>query len=80
MKITLSFFHSRMQIIHVKICTYLSERCVRLIASVEDSGLSGRGLNPGCGCCVVFQGKTHNLAVPLSTQVSTGSREFNRGI
>ena len=53
-----------MQIIHVKICTYLSERCVRLIASVEDSGLNGPGLNPGCGHCVVFHGKTHNLAVP----------------
>ena len=32
--------------------------CGGLIVSVPDSGVSGLGLNPGRGHCVVFLGKT----------------------
>ena len=38
------------------------------MVSVLNSGLSGPGLGPGQGHCVVFLGKTlYTLTVPLST-------------
>jgi len=49
-----------------------NEHCGRLgslMVSVLDSVANASGLSPGWERCVVFMGKTLNLAVPLSTQV-----------
>ena len=39
------------------------------MVSALDSGVSGPGLSPGQGHCVVFLGKTLSSHVPLFTQV-----------
>ena len=51
------------------------------MVSVLVSGLSGPGLSPGQGHCVVFWARHFTPTVPLSTQVYKwmGSGKFNAG-
>ena len=48
--------------------------------SALDSGVSGLGLSPGRGHCVVFLGKTLNShSASLHPGVKMGTGEFNAG-
>ena len=50
------------------------------MVSVLASGLSGLGLSPGCGHCVVFLGKTlHSFSASLHPGVSMGTCKSNAG-
>ena len=50
------------------------------MVSVLDSGLSGAGLSPGWGHCVLFLGKTLYFdSASLHKGVHMGTGEFNAG-
>jgi len=60
-------------------CTKLG-RCGDLMVSALVSGLSGPGLSPGRGHCVVFLGKTLDSHIAsLHPGVEMGAGEFNAG-
>ena len=50
------------------------------MVSALDSGLSGLGLSPGCGHCVVFLGKTlYSHSVSLHPGVQMGTSKYAEG-
>ena len=50
------------------------------MVSALDSGLSGLGLSPGCGHCVVFLGKTlYSHSASLQPGVQMGTSKYAEG-